>query len=188
MSKIDDAFNFYSKHIYDEEKILLLKKYNLKIAGSVPSVMWELFGAILTGRSGTGTSAGTDLNGWEVKSAKVGGSFEYQYHLNTGASKLKEDCLVSHLFCTYSETYKDVVVRAIKGESLSEVFFKAWEPDYFMNYDSTAPANTRRQRYRKNISARYVDTNGQVILKIRDGIILERYDDLLEQFNNGRLT
>ena len=60
MSKIDDAFKFYKKHIYDEEKISLLKKYNLKIAGSVPSVLWELFGAILTGRSGAALLSGDD--------------------------------------------------------------------------------------------------------------------------------
>lgn len=185
--RIDDAFNFYSKHIYDEEKIQLLQKYNLKIAGSVPSVIWELFGAILTGRLGTGASAGADLHGWEVKSAKERGSFEYQYHLNTGAAKLKEDCLVNHLFCTYSETYKDVVVRVIEGEHLAGLFFKAWEPDYHKNYDVSAPANSRRQRYRKNIPAGYIETHGHVILRIKNGVIVERYDDLLGKFNKGKL-
>ncbi len=51
MSSIDKAFKFYSRHLYDEEKIELLNKHKLKIAGSVPSVLWELFGALLTERS-----------------------------------------------------------------------------------------------------------------------------------------
>ena len=182
MNKINSAFSFYSTHIYDEAKISLLREHKLKIAGSVPSVMWELFGAILTGRSGAGTT-GADLNGWEVKSAKEGSSFEYQYHLNTGAEKLKEDCLVNHLFCSYSETYKDVVVRTIKGDDLTASFFKAWEPDYLKNYDASASKSERRQRFRKNISSGYVVTHGQVILKIKDGLVVERHDALLDIFN-----
>ena len=47
---LDNAFVFYSRHIYDEEKINLLRSHNLKVAGHVPSVLWELFGSILTGR------------------------------------------------------------------------------------------------------------------------------------------
>jgi len=123
MSSIDKAYELYSRHIYDEDKIRLLMKHSLKIAGSVPSVLWELFGALLTERSGGGTT-GADLQGWEVKSAIEGGSYEYQYHLNTGAAKLKEDCEINHLFCTYSKTYKDVVVRAIQGKARTwQLFF-----------------------------------------------------------------
>lgn len=184
MSKIDDAFRFYSKHIYDEEKISLLRQHNLKIAGSVPSVLWELFGAILTGRSGAGIT-GADLVGWEVKSAASSGSYEYQYHLNTGAEKLNEDCLVNHLFCKYSETYKDVSVRAICGEELAEQFFSPWMPEYARNYDASAPASQRRQRFRKGISSGYVEAHGTVILKIKDGAILERHDEVLNGFNGG---
>lgn len=182
VSKIDDAYTLYKKHIYDEEKIGLLKKYNLKIAGSVPSVLWELFGAMLTGRVGQGTT-GADLHGWEVKSAKAGGSYEYQYHLNTGAEKLAEDCSVNHLFCSYSETYKDVTVRAIKGQKLAASFFNAWMPEYGRNYDASVPASQRRQRFRKNISLGYVETHGKLILRIANGVLKERYDAYLDEFN-----
>jgi len=142
MNSIDKAYELYSNHIYDKEKIDLLNKHNLKVSGSVPSVLWELFGAILTERDGSGTT-GADLCGWEVKSAINGGSYEYQYHLNTGLEKLKEDCIVNHLFCSYSATYKDVSVKAICGKDLSDRFFKNWEPLYRANYDVTAP-NSRR--------------------------------------------
>ena len=71
MSRIDEVFQFYKEHICDEKKLDLLRSYNLKVTGSVSSVMWELFGAILTGRSSTGVT-GADLSGWEIKSAKRG--------------------------------------------------------------------------------------------------------------------
>lgn len=182
MSSIDVAFKFYSRHIYDKEKIRLLLKHNLKIAGSVPSVLWELFGALLTERSGAG-STGADLQGWEVKSAKEGGSYEYQYHLNTGAAKLKEDCEVSHLFCTYSETYKDVEVRAMNGYDLAGKYFRTWEPDYFKNYDASVPKELRRQRYRKSIAYGYVEANGNLVLNIKDGKLVYRDDAIIPKLN-----
>lgn len=183
MSRIDDAYAFYIRHIHDTEKVELLKKNNLKIAGSVPSVIWELFGSILTGRSGAGT-IGADLIGWEVKSAKTGGSYEYQYHLNTGAAKLDEDCNVNHMFCAYSETYEDVIVRIIRGRDLSERFFTAWKPEYARNYNAAAPASERRQRFRKNIPFSYVESHGHIILSIEAGKIISRDDNLLFQYNN----
>lgn len=182
MSSIDSAFKFYSQHIYDEEKIDLLKKHKLKISGSVPSVLWELFGALLTERSGAGTT-GADLVGWEVKSAKTGGSYEYQYHLNTGEAKLKEDCEVNHLFFSYSETYKDVVVRAMQGKELARNYFNVWKPDYLKNYDSSVPKEQRRQRFRKSISFGYVETKGILILKISDGKLIFRDDKEIIRFN-----
>jgi hypothetical protein len=66
---IDMAYEFYCKHICDIEKIRLLDYYGLKVSGFVPSVLWELFGAMLTGRKGRG-GVGADLDGWEIKSAK----------------------------------------------------------------------------------------------------------------------
>jgi transcriptional regulator with XRE-family HTH domain len=182
MSKIDEAYYFYKKHIHDEEKIKLLRDNDLKVSGSVSSVMWELFGAILTGKSGAGLT-GADLQGWEVKSAKDMGSFEYQYHLNTGAEKLKEDSSVNHLFFTYSETYMDIDVRAIKGSALADQFFKKWEPEYHKNYDQNAPTNQRRQRFRKNIPYAHVEKNGVVIFRIRNGKIAERNDFALDLIN-----
>ncbi|RWX47088.1 hypothetical protein H206_00128 [Candidatus Electrothrix aarhusensis] len=183
MSNIDIAYDFYQKHIYDKEKINLLRKYNLKIAGSVPSALWELFGALITGKPGAG-STGADLVGWEVKSAKFGGSFEYQYHLNTGANKLKEDSIVNHLFCSYSETYQDVLVKAMRGSSLKEIYFKVWEPQYTKNYDSKVPSSMRRQRFRKSISHGFVNKNGLLVIEIRGGKIITRKDNVLLELNN----
>ena len=182
MSSIDTAFDFYSRHIYDEDKINLLMEHGLKIAGSVPSVIWELFGSLLTERSGAGTT-GADLHGWEVKSAKEGGSFEYQYHLNTGTAKLEEDCEVSHLFCTYSETYQDVVVKVMHGKDLADRFFNAWKPAYVSNYDASVPNSQRRQRFRKSISFGYVEENGILVMKVKNGQLIYRDDSVIPRFN-----
>lgn len=182
MSSIDTAYNFYAKHIYDEEKIYLLKKHNLKVAGSVQSVLWELFAALLVERPGTGAT-GADLDGWEVKSAKQGGSFEYQYHLNSGADKLKEDCIANHLFCTYSDTYENVTVRTIQGSLLANDFFKRWEPDYIKNYDKAAPASLRRQRFRKSIPFGLVDQIGIVVLEIEQGKLKYKNENIILDLN-----
>ncbi len=182
MSSIDNAFDLYTKHIYDQEKIALLKEYNLKIAGSVSSVMWELFGAVLTGQKAEGIT-GADLKGWEIKSAKQGGSYEYQYHLNTGLAKLEEDCLVNHLFCRYSAEYENVTVRMIQGSTLASLYFNKWKPAYESNYDKNAPTGIRQQRFRKNISHGFVEREGELILKIENGKLTYRNDNLLTRFD-----
>lgn len=179
---LDNAFSFYSHHIYDENKINMLRSHNLKVAGHVPSVIWELFGSILTGRSGNGIT-GADLLGWEVKSSTMKSSYEYQYHLNTGEAKLLEDCAVNHLFCSYSTDYRDLVVKAIPGSVLKEAFFDAWLPEYRANYDRTASSTSRRQRFRKSIPYGFVQVHGHTILEVNAGEIYSRNDNILEYFN-----
>nr|WP_317200191.1 hypothetical protein [uncultured Psychrobacter sp.] len=182
MHSIDKAYQFYTRHIFDKEKINLLETHNLKVAGSVPSVLWELFGALLTERTGSGL-IGADLQGWEVKSAKEGGSYEYQYHLNTGSSKLNEDCEVNHLFCMYSKTYENVIVRAIQGSDLAEHFFKLWEPYYTKNYDVSIEKSQRRQRFRKSISGGYVEKNGTLIMEVKEGKLVYRNNEIIPKLN-----
>lgn len=182
MKNIDAAFQFYKKHILDKEKFALLHNYGLPQVGSVPSVLWELFGAILTGKKGKGAT-GADLIGWEVKSAKTGCSFEYQYHLNTGIGKLHEDCTVNHLFCSYSSTYEDVHVRVAKGVDLAADYFDRWKPGYQLNYNSSVPSNERRQRFRRSISPVRVNACGGLILIIAEGELIERHDDILDSYN-----
>lgn len=182
MHSIDRAFQFYTRHIFDEEKISLLEMHNLKVAGSVPSVLWELFGALLTERTGSGL-IGADLQGWEVKSAKEGGSYEYQYHLNTGNSKLLEDCEVNHLFCMYSKTYENVIVRAMQGSNLADHFFKLWQPEYLKNYDVSIDKSQRRQRFRKSIPRGYVEKNGILVMEIKEGKLIYRNNEVIPKLN-----
>ena len=48
--KFRAAFDFYQTHINRSDFFTLLKEHNLKTSGSVPSITWELFGSILTGK------------------------------------------------------------------------------------------------------------------------------------------
>ena len=180
---IDQAFEVYSKRIHDEDMLKLLAKHNLKVAGSVPSVMWELFGSLLTGRSGSG-AVGADLFGWEVKSAIRGSGYEYQYHLNTGEEKLEEDCEVNHLFCSYTKNYEDVLVMAMPGSALAKDYFEAWLPQYRKNYSAQNKAE-RRQRFRKSIGHAVVLKRGTKVLEIVGGKLVFRNDKLIPKMNRG---
>lgn len=178
MNNIDRAFEFYSKHIYDAEKINLLKENNLKVAGHVHSVIWELFGAILTGQKAEGIT-GADLVGWEVKSAKEGGSYEYQYHRNAHLGKLDEDCIVNHLYCSYSDEYDCLEVRVMRGDDLSNDYFNKWKPLCIEKYSN--PANLR---FRKSIGFGYVKQYGLLVLKVSRGEMVFRKDNIEEILGN----
>lgn len=175
MSNIDSGYGFYKQHIYDEQKIKLLKEYNLKVAGHVHSVIWELFCALLTGQKAEGIT-GADLNGWEVKSAKGKGNFEYQYHRHAHLEKLDEDAIVSHIFCSYSEDYDGVIVKAMKGSELREKYFDVWKPECIEKY-----RNPDNLRYRKNVSFKEVQDKGLLVLKIEKGQLTFRNDEFIEQ-------
>jgi len=175
------AFDFYQKHINRLDFFQLLKERNLKTSGSVPSIAWELFGSILTGKRGK-SGYGTDLEGIEIKSAITGGSFEYQYHLNTGLEKLEEDQAVDHFFCSYSADYQSFQVFFAKGEQLSS-FFNKWIPEYLSNYNKMEPSasmdssnmadsSKRRQRFRRSIPYGWVVKNGMPIMTVKDGKLI----------------
>lgn len=161
--KVKDAYNFYQKFIHNEELQKLLHSYELHVAGSVPSVNWELFGAILTGDKGR-KGYGSDLKKHEIKSALSNASFEYQYHLRGGQKKLIEDMEVKHLFISYSPDYKDVVVRILPGEALKEKFI-AWLPKLVENYEGLKP----KQRFRRSIAFGLVKKSGVSIMQIKGG-------------------
>jgi hypothetical protein len=50
-----------------------------------------VFASVLVRNVGQKLAAGVGLSGHEVKSAFSGGSYEYQYHKNTGKKKLRSD-------------------------------------------------------------------------------------------------
>ena len=165
---INDAYQYYSKHINRTERFELLEEHQLPVAGSVPSIDWELFGSILTGSKGT-PGYGADLENYEVKSATEGSSFEYQYHLHGGISKLDEDMKVEHIFISYSKDYEHVTVRLVKGEDLATEF-ESWRAGLLENYSGETP----RQRYRKSIAFGLIQELGQIIVQIEDGVLVER--------------
>ena len=165
---IKGAYQYYSEHINRTERFELLETHQLPVAGSIPSIDWELFGSILTGSQGT-PGYGADLENYEVKSATEGSSFEYQYHLHGGIAKLKEDMKVDHIFISYSSNYIDVTVRLVKGEDLAAEF-ESWRTGLIENYSGESP----KQRYRKSIAFGLIQELGQVIVQIEDGVLVER--------------
>ena len=165
---INDAYQYYFKHINRIERFKLLEAHQLPVAGSVPPVDWELFGSILTGSQGT-PGDGADLESYEIKSATEGSSFEYQYHRHGGFTKLEEDMKVDHIFISYSRNYRDVTVRLVKGEDLATEF-ENWRVGLLENYSGDTP----RQRYRKSIALRKIRELGQIVVQIKDGVLVEK--------------
>ena len=160
---VHEAHDFYIKYIYNEEHQKLLSEHGFNTAGSIAPVNWELFASILTGDSGKG-GYGSDLTHFEVKSAVNRNSFEYQYHLNGGKTKLKDDMVVNHIYISYSRDYKDIEVRLVEGKLLKPTF-ESWLPGLIANYEGS----NRKQRYRKSISFGFVAANGVTVLKTSGG-------------------
>ncbi|QSV17335.1 hypothetical protein [Photobacterium ganghwense] len=162
----DDAYDFYRRYIYQPDLFEELRLYNFNVSGTVHPTYWEMFCSKLTGRRGR-DGYGADLDGFEVKSAKEGSNFEYQYHLNTGLDKLYDDCKISHLYCSYSQDYSRVTVFKLEPSQVSDTFM-TWMPLYQENYSIKDPKQ-RKQRFRRSMSYRFVVSNGTLILEIVDG-------------------
>lgn len=156
------AYDYYAEHIHRQPRFDLLKEHNFEVAGSIPPIDWELFGALLTGDDRK-EGYGSDLKQHEVKSAVEGSSFEYQYHKHGGLAKLEEDKNVDHIFVSYSPDYKRVTVRLINRTILGSKF-ESWREGLIQNYDSSAP----KQRYRKSIAHGTVVAQGEIVFKIED--------------------
>jgi hypothetical protein len=106
---------------------------------------------------------GSDLGNYEIKSATGIGSFEYQYHLHGGLTKLKEDMTVDHIFISYSADYATVTVRLVHGITLAP-FFQKWEPSLIANYSGDSP----KQRFRRSIAYGTVTKLGAIIMRIEN--------------------
>jgi hypothetical protein len=122
---------------------------------------WEVFASILVGDVGSKLAAGIDLAQYEVKSASDGGSYEYQYHKNTGKQKLRNDQRVGHLFFDHRDNLRHVDLRYAHGDSMKE-FFQEWVRDYPDPY---------LQRYRRSIPFSWVRKNATLIMTLEDGEI-----------------
>ena len=96
---------------------------------------------------------------YEVKSATSGGSYEYQYHKNTGKQKLAHDMKVGHLFFDHADNLRKVNLRYAHGSHMNE-FFNKW----LGNYPDPYP-----QRYRKSIPFQWVKQNGILLMTLTDG-------------------
>lgn len=120
---------------------------------------WEVFASILVRDLGKKLAAGIDLSQNEVKSAFDGGNYEYQYHKDSGKTKLRNDMEVGHLFFDHRDNLRHVDLRYAHGSSMKE-FFKKWLQEYPDPY---------QQRYRKNIPFQWVKKNGILLMTLTDG-------------------
>lgn len=164
---VAEAYDFYNKFIHNEEHQNLLAKHGFSTAGSIAPVNWEVFASILTGDMGK-QGYGADLDNFEVKSSVDKSSFEYQYHLNGGKTKLLDDMKVNHIFISYSADYKDITVRLVAGEVLKPTF-ESWMEGLIKNYEGP----NRKQRYRKSIAYGFVANNSVTVLKTLNGKLVQ---------------
>ena len=123
---------------------------------------WEVFASMLVNDLGRKFGAGIDLANYEVKSAKRGGSYEYQYHKNTGLEKLAKDMEVGHLFFDYFDNLREVDLRYLHGSQLA-VHFGKWLNEYPDPYP---------QRYRKNVPYGFVKQNGVLLMTLKNGEVV----------------
>jgi len=154
------ALMFFHSYMYGP----LQGRLRIYAARSIPPAVampadWEVFASMLVNDLGRKFGAGIDLANFEVKSAKRGSSFEYQYHKNTGLQKLAKDRTVGHLFFSYAENLREVDLRYAHGSAM-EHFFDQWLATY---------PNPYLQRYRKNVPYGWVKDHGQVLMSLRDG-------------------
>ena len=160
----EKALMFFHAYMYGP----LQGKLRLYGARQVPSGTvaspsdWEVFASMLVNDVGRKFGAGIDLANYEVKSAKRGASYEYQYHRNTGRDKLAKDMMVGHLFFEYFDNLKEVDLRYLHGSQMTP-YFQAWQQEYPDPYP---------QRYRKNIPYGFVKQNGILLMSLRDGEVV----------------
>jgi hypothetical protein len=152
---------FFHAYMYGplQGKLRLYSAQVVRASGVAMSSDWEVFASILVQDLGKKLAAGIDLVGYEVKSAQGGGSYEYQYHKNTGKEKLKKDLQVGHLFFDHRDNLRHVDLRYAHGSTMKE-FFKKWLQEYPDPY---------LQRYRRSIPFGWVQENGILLMTLIDG-------------------
>ncbi len=163
---VQEAYAFYKRYIldYSRDKAEIYERYGFSLQGSVGSKDWEVFAAILVNdRARRGN--GADLMNYEVKSAVIGGSFEYQYHRNHGLEKLTEDKGVDHIFVVRSESYTNVEVWLIERTKMATTFDR-WLPELLQNYETAD-----RQRFRRSVTYGFVRGQGVRLMEISDGLL-----------------
>lgn len=162
--QVQEAYSFYRAYIleYSRNKKVIYEQYGFSVQGSVGPKDWEVFAAILLNDRARGGD-GADLVHYEVKSATIGSSFEYQYHRNRGLNKLNDDRDVDHIFVARSETYTNVEVWLVERSKMIPTFDR-WLPELQQNYETA-----ERQRFRRSVTYGFVRSQGIRILTINGG-------------------
>ena len=161
--EFEKALMYFHAYMYGplQGKLRLYQARNIRTAGGTTMASdWEVFASILVDDIGQKLAAGIDLSNFEVKSAVSGGSFEYQYHRNTGLQKLAHDIRVGHLFFEHANNLRNVNLWYAHGRQMKTGFFKKWLDEYPDPYP---------QRYRKNIPYGWVKEHGTLLMTLTDG-------------------
>lgn len=157
----EKALMFFHAYMFGplQGKLRLYRARDVHSAGKALSSDWEVFASILVKDVGTKLTKGVDLSQYEVKSAEEGGSYEYQYHRNTGKQKLRSDKSVGHLFFSHADNLRRVELRYMHGSVLKK-YFNAW----LRSYPDPYP-----QRYRRSIPFGEVSKSGVLLMRIENG-------------------
>ena len=158
----EKALMYFHAYMYGplQGKLRLYNARGVRSPGKVISSDWEVFASILVKDVGKKLGKGVDLSQHEVKSAENGRAYEYQYHKATGKQKLREDSEVAHLFFAHSDNLKNVELRLVEGRKLNEAFFAKWLRQFPDPYP---------QRYRKAVPFRWVQENGELLMRLENG-------------------
>ncbi len=158
----EKALMFFHAYMYGplQGKLRLYTARKVQPGVAVMSSDWEVFASILVKDLGKKLAAGIDLSNNEVKSAVNGGSYEYQYHKETGKQKLASDMNVGHLFFEHRHNLRLVNLRWAHGEQLKP-FFEKWLGEY--------PTPYKEQRFRRSVPFGWVRKNGVLLMTLSDG-------------------
>lgn len=169
----DEAYEYYAEHILAplRAKKPIYEDRSIPMEGVIPFRDWEVMAAILVDDRSSASRSGSDLLNHEVKSSKEGGSFEYQYHRSHGLEKLDHDLTIEHLYVVYQSGYLNVDVYSLTAEQFSEVG-ETWRDGLIENY-----RQANRQRYRKSMPRNKVLHECRVVMKIRDGKLVENDEE-----------
>ncbi len=159
---IEAAIVYFDAFMYGplQSRARLFRRRGLKPRVVMPED-WEVFAAILFRDPGRSSPSGPDLDGYEVKSAKHGYSFEYQYHRNSWQRKMSADREAGHIFISHRDDLAFVEVRVVPSGELAS-FVDEWE--------SEKPySEPGQQRFLKSVSFRWVDEHAALVLRIENG-------------------
>jgi len=161
----EKSLMFFHAYMYGplQGKLRLYQARQIPPGSVAMSSDWEVFASMLVNDLGRKLGAGIDLANYEVKSAKRGGSYEYQYHKHGGREKLAKDMEVGHLFFDYADNLREVDLRYAHGSAMKEQFFEKWLDEFPDPY---------QQRYRKNIPYGWVKENGELLMTIKEGEVV----------------
>jgi len=178
----EKALMFFHAYMYGplQGKLRLYRARAVRSPGKVMTSDWEVFASMLVKDVGKKLASGIDLTGYEVKSAENEGSFEYQYHKNTGKQRLQEHTEVGHLFFSHADNLRIVELRYAHGRDLRDSFFDKWLGELPDPYD--------QQRFRRSIPFGWVKSNGQLLMKLENGeITFPKTTQALADETSGKL-